>query len=107
MTQLESPLEIDVKSAREMALKGSKVIWVLGMIDPIRHSILQEQVSPNIHSVSFEEIMNSKDLVSLVGRSPVLVCEHGITSLFLVKKLRKEGVEAFSIEGGVEDMTKW
>ena len=45
--------------------------------------------------------------MKLVGRSPVLVCEHGITSLFVAQKLRKEGIEAFSIEGGVDDMLKW
>lgn len=107
MTVFNSPIEIDTKCASEKALKGSKVIWVLGLIDPKRHAVLQEAVTPNVHSIDFSEIMASKNPEKLVGKSPVFVCEHGITSLFIAQKLRKEGIEAFSIEGGVDDMLKW
>lgn len=107
MTVFNSPIEIDAKCAREKALGGSRVIWVLGAIDERRHAMLQEEITPNVHSVDVSEIMASKTPVELVGRSPVLVCEHGITSLFVAQKLRKEGIEAFSIEGGVDDMLKW
>jgi rhodanese-related sulfurtransferase len=107
MTVFNSPVEIDVKCAREKALKGSRVIWVLGAIDERRHAMLQEEVTPNIHSIDFNEITGSKSPEKLVGKAPVLVCEHGITSLFAAQKLRKEGIEAFSIEGGVDDMLKW
>jgi rhodanese-related sulfurtransferase len=107
MTVFNSPIEIDVKCASEKALKGSKVIWVLGAIDGRRHAMLQELVTPNVHSIDFNEIMGSKSPEKLVGRSTIFVCEHGITSLFVAQKLRKEGIEAFSIEGGVDDMLKW
>lgn len=107
MTVFNSSIEIDVKCAREKALKGSKVIWILGPIDERRHAMLQEEVNPNIHSIDFSTIIGSKNPEGLVGKSPILVCEHGITSLFLAQKLRKEGIEAFSVEGGVDDMLKW
>jgi rhodanese-related sulfurtransferase len=107
MTVFNSPIEIDTECAKEKAFKGSKVIWVLGPIDPKRHAMLQEMVTPNIHSIDVSEILESKNPEKLVGKSPILVCEHGITSLFIAQKLRKDGIEAFSIEGGVDDMLKW
>jgi rhodanese-related sulfurtransferase len=106
MTVFNSPVEIDTRCAREMAQKGAKVIWVLGAIDGRRRAVLKEVVTPNFHSVDFNEIMASRDPAGLVGNSPVLVCEHGITSLFLAQKLRKNGIEAFSIGGGVDGMLK-
>jgi len=107
MTVFNSPVEIDAECAKGKALKGSMVIWVLGAIDARRHAMLQEVVTPNIHSIDVSEILSSKSPEKLVGKSPVFVCEHGITSLFIAQKLRKDGIEAFSIEGGVDDMLKW
>jgi len=106
MTAFSSEIEIGTASAREMVGRGSRLVWVLGPMDPRRHATLQE-ITPNVYSVGFEEIMGSKKPERLVGKAPVLVCEHGITSLFLAKKLRSEGIEAFSIEGGVDEMMKW
>jgi rhodanese-related sulfurtransferase len=107
MTVFNSKVEIDTECAKGMALKGSRVIWILGAIDARRHSVLQEVVTPNIHSIDVAEILSSKHPETLVGKSPIFVCEHGITSLFVAQKLRKDGIEAFSIEGGVDDMLKW
>ena len=107
MTVFNSAIGIDTKCAREKALKGSKVIWVLGPIDERRHAMLQEEITPNVHSIDFNQIMSVKRPEELVGKSPILVCEHGVTSLFVAQKLRKEGIEAFSVEGGVDDMLKW
>jgi rhodanese-related sulfurtransferase len=106
MTVFNSPIEIDTKCAREMVQKGSRLIWVLGGIDARRHAMLQE-ISPDVHAMEPNEITGSRNPEKLVGKSPVLVCEHGVTSLFVAQKLRKEGIEAFSIEGGVDGMMKW
>ena len=54
MTVFNSPIEIDAKCAREKALKGSRVIWVLGAIDARRHAMLQEEITPNIHSIDVQ-----------------------------------------------------
>jgi rhodanese-related sulfurtransferase len=107
MTVFNSPIEIDAECAKGKAMKGSKVIWILGPIDERRHAMLQEMVHPNIRSIDFSEIVSAKNPENLVGKSPIFVCEHGITSLFLAQKLRKDGIEAFSVEGGVDDMLKW
>ena len=105
MTSFNSPIEVDFECARGMAQKGSKLIWVLGGLDARRQARLQE-ISPEVHSLAFNEIASSNDPEKLVGRSPVLVCEHGITSLFVAQKLREKGIEAFSVEGGVDGMFK-
>jgi len=98
-------MEIDAKCAREMVGKGSKLIWVLDAMDARRHAALQE-MGPDIYSIDFNSIMSSSKPKELVGNSPVLVCEHGITSLLLAQKLRKDGIEAFSVEVGVDGMLK-
>lgn len=106
MTVFNSPVEIDAKCAKEMAGKGAKLIWVLGSIDARRHAILRE-IAGNIYSVSLDEAVSVKGPEEFFGKSPVLVCEHGVTSLFLAQQLRKKGVEAHSLEGGVDGMRKW
>ncbi len=106
MTVFNSPIEIDAKCAREMAAKGSKLFWVLGSLDARRHAALQE-ISESVHSVDPEEMAELKSPEKLVGKAPILVCEHGITSLFLARQLREKGIEAFSVEGGVDGMFKW
>ncbi|MDE1865092.1 MAG: hypothetical protein KGH94_00420 [Candidatus Micrarchaeota archaeon] len=106
MNEFGTPADIDVAGAIEKVKKGSRLIWVLGNLDARRHARLQE-VSEDVYLMDPEEIMESKDPEKLVGRSPVLVCEHGVTSMFLAKELRKRHIEAFSIDGGVEGMFKW
>lgn len=107
MTGFSSSAEIKLDEAKDRIANGSKLIWVLGPLDERRLVTLQETVAALVYSVDAEEIYRSKKPETLVGKSPVLVCEHGITSLFIANHLRKEGIEAFSIEGGVDDMLKW
>ncbi len=105
MTAFNSPIGVDVRCARRMVQRGSRLIWVLGEMDEGRLGMLKK-ISPDVHNMRVSEIMESKSPEKLVGSSPVLVCEHGITSLFVAQGLRKRGVEAFSVEGGVDGMFK-
>ena len=106
MTVFNSPVEIDGRCAKEMAGKGARLIWVLGRIDSQRQAMLLE-ISDKIYSVYFEDIVRSEEPERLVGKAPVFVCEHGITSLFVANRLRGKGIEAYSLGGGIEGLFKW
>ena len=106
MTSINANVEIDKNTAREMVKKGSKLIWVLEPMDEMRHAILQE-ISETVYSIYFDEINRASDPKKLVGDEPILVCEHGITSLFVANRLRNQGIQAYSLDGGIEELRKW
>lgn len=96
--------EINLKKLQEMAATGRhNVYWVLG---PTNTDVLRMNLEINEDVVALypEQLLEEKNPRSIVGDEPILVCEHGITSGFLAKDLRKKGVNAYSLAGGIEGM---
>ncbi len=106
MAVFNSKVGVDADCAKSMMASGARLVWVLGALDARRHALLQG-ISEKVYSIDADELVESKAPEKLVGKAPVLVCEHGITSLFVAQRLRSKGIEAFSLEGGVDGMTKW
>lgn len=96
--------EIDLKKLQEMASTGGhNVYWVLG---PTNTDLIKMNLEINEEVVALypEQLLEEKNPKSIVGDEPILVCEHGITSGFLCKDLRKKGVNAYSLAGGIDGM---
>lgn len=105
MSKTDPDIDVNKETAMSLIASGSRMIWVLGGLDAQRHAALQN-ISEKIYDAGFEELMASNDPRTLTGDAPLLVCEHGITSHFVAEHLRKFGIKAYSLEGGVEELRR-
>jgi rhodanese-related sulfurtransferase len=97
---MNSGIEIGIDNAQALVKSGSAVIWVLCEPGPRARAMLGELSDRYIFCCP-EDLLGDTDSLHAVGKKPVLVCEHGITSLRLAKHLRAMGMEAFSLKGGI------
>lgn len=98
---MNSDIEISIDSAIALAKSGSIVIWVLCEPGPRAGAMLNE-ISDGYIFCCPEDLLEDTDSLHAIGKKPVLVCEHGVTSLHLAKHLRSVGIEAFSLKGGIQ-----
>ena len=98
---MNSGIEVGIKDAQLLAQAGSVVIWVLCEPGPQARAILNE-ISDRYIFCCPDDLLSDKDSLHAMGKKPVLVCEHGVTSLHLAKHLRAMGIEAFSLNGGIQ-----
>jgi hypothetical protein len=95
-------IEVGFETAKRLADSGSMVVWVKCEPDA-RESALLEELSSNYLSFCPDELVgNDSDAIRAIGKKPVIVCSHGVTSMYVARHLRAMQVEAYSLKGGVE-----
>lgn len=97
----DSGIEVTQEQARQLAAKGAELVWVLGIPGHVAYDKMCG-ITERIRSMTPEEVTGESK--NLIKAGSILVCEHGITSMFLAKQLRKEGLTVYSLKGGVSEL---
>ncbi len=105
MLDRKDPDEIGLKEALELVNSGKSIfVWIGGWTTTPLADLLDIDPSKVVNESPFKLLLDNKSYPEELKKfeRPIFVCEHGNSSLDLVKELSTMGIKGYSLAKGIE-----